>query len=311
MEPYESHPSIDPAPVDESIEKLSALLDGELDSSALLDLEQLAVDTDTTIDALSVDLAASKSAITELGSDPAPSNLRAQHIGAALDAMDSPEVMSLAAARVPRPTDDQAKTATSQRLNDRLRRLTAVAAVVAVVAGFGFLSLQGLNRSGSDSDEAASSSDDSTASAATLERATAGGSSDDGSSGDDALADGVDGAQMEEASDDSSSAAPESNDATDFTQTEIPVPMIADDIALPDLTLSELPEELLERSSVPAGSTAPVVEPVCLEAAAQVVPEAQIVEGISVRQGGANFELVVLVNQELLVFELPQCVQVD
>ncbi|MFW2380534.1 MAG: hypothetical protein ACN4GZ_02160 [Acidimicrobiales bacterium] len=310
MEPYESHPSIDPAPVDETTEKLSALLDGELDSSELLDLEQLAVDTDTTIDALSVDLAASKTAITELGSDPAPSNLRVQHIGAALDAMDSPEVVSLSAARVQRQTEDRTKAAKAQRLNDRLRRLTAVAAVVAVVAGFGFLSLQGLD--GSDDDEAASSSDDSTASAATLERATAGGSSDDGSSGDDALADEVDSTQMAEESDDSSSEAPESNDAADFTQAEEPVPpLVADDIALPELTLSELPEELLERSSVPAGSTAPVVEPVCLEAAAQLVPEEQIVEGIAVQQGGSNFELVVLINQELLVFELPQCVQVD
>jgi hypothetical protein len=299
---------IDPPEVDDITQRLSALLDGELEGTELIDVEQFAVDNETTIDTLSADLAASKSAVAALTSVPVPVSTRSRHISAALDEMDAPEVKSLAAARAQRRTGDLMGQARAQQLNSRLRRLTAVAAVVAVVGGIGFLSsLGGLGRSDS-SDEAATSSDEAFDAAATAER-DAVGSSDDGASGDGPLADDPDQtlSAAEEASDNSAPSG--ADDAVQSGPVE-PI-VVSESVDLADATLFELPDDILQRSSIAPGSAAPVIAAVCFDAAAQVVPADEIVEGIIIQQGGSEFELVILINEELLVFELPQCAQVD
>jgi len=212
------------------------------------------------------------------------------HIGAALDAMEMPEVKSFAAARADR----------AQRLNNRLRRLTAVAAVFAVVGGIGLLSVQG-GFGGSD-DEAATSSDDAAESAAMSERNQ---SADDSASDD---GDSFD-ASAEEAFED---AAPSEAGDTGLAQSAPPEPIsVPEAFDLADATLFDLPADVRQRSSIASGSSAPVNEAVCFDAAAELVPQEEIVEGIIIEQAGSEFELVVLINEELFVFELPECVQVD
>jgi negative regulator of sigma E activity len=299
---------IDPPEVDDITQRLSALLDGELEGTELIDVEQFAVDNETTIETLSGDLAASKSAVAALSSAPVQASTRSRHISAALDEMDAPEVKSLAAARAQRRTDDLMRQARAQQLNNRLRRLTAVAAVIAVVGGIGFVSTLG-GLSGSDSsDEAATSGGDAFDTAASVER-DATGSSDDGAGGDGSLAGDPDQtlSAAEESYDDSAQSG-----ADDAVQSGPAEPIVvSESVDLADATLSELPDEILQRSSMAPGSAAPVIEAVCFDAAAQVVPGGEIVEGIIIQQGDSEFELVILLNEELLIFQLPQCVQVD
>ncbi len=308
MNSPDPHSPIDPPRVDETTEKLSALLDGELDASELIDLEQFAVDHDATIQSLSAELAASRSALAALASAAAPSASKAQHLAAALDAMDSPEIKSLAAARAGRRSAEAVRYAKAQRLNERLRRLTAVAAVVVVVGGLGVVSLQGGFGGSDSSDESAVSGDDGGGSAGTQERSAQGGVDDDGAS------DGLSAASSEamDELDHAASDEPGANDATDFSQAAPLEPLlIADGFDLSNATLTDLPDNVAARSSISPDSTAPVNEALCYEAASQLVQPEQIVEGITVRQGAAEFELVVLIDGELLVFELPECLRID
>jgi hypothetical protein len=302
MNSPDSHSPIDPPEVDETTEKLSALLDGELEAS-----EQFAVDHETTIQDLSAGMAASKSGLAALASTPAPSAARSQHLARALDEMDSPEVRSLAAARSSRRLGDAMQLVKAQRLNECLRMLSAVAAVVVVVGGLSVVSLQG-GLGGSDSaDESAVSVDDSSTTAALQERSIQGGVADDGASDDSTAA-------ASESMDELADAAgdqPEANDADLSQSAQVEPLQIAPGFDLTNATLSDLPDYASARSSISPNSTAPVNEAVCYDAAARVVEEERIVEGIAVQQGGVEFELVVLSDGELLVFETPGCVRVD
>ncbi len=308
MNSPDSHSPITPPEVDETAAMVSALLDGELDSSELVDLEQYAVDHETTIQDLSAEMADAKNALAALASVPAPTAFRSEQLAAALVAMDSPEVKSLAAARAGRGSDGILRQANAQRLNDRLRRLTAVAAAMAVIGGVGFLSLQGGFGGSDDADEAAVSGDDSGGSAVALERSTQPGVADEGA-GDSEMA------EASEALEESKVPASDengANDTTDFSQSGPLGPLeIVDGFNLADATLSDLPADVAARSSMSPDSTAPANEALCFAAAVQLVSADQIVEGIAVQQSGVEFELVVLIDGELLVFELPQCVQVD
>ncbi len=299
-----NQPGTEPSIVDPVDELLSALTDGELPSDELIKLEEFAVDNDHTLDQLTAPFHATKSELSALLGKPAPSGLMSAHLAAALDAMDEPEVVSLAAARATR-TKAGEQLNRSERLNRRLRQMSAVAAGFVVVAGVSLIALQGGIGGSDDSAVESAASDD--GSTETTEASASGG--DDAifaeMAADDAMEEGE---AIETAADEDTAiqSAPSSLDDTYSLSTATP--------AIQDLTLDQLSEEtglnrldLLE-ARVQESATAPV----CLAAAMDSgIDEAQIQRGIVVQKDDIRYELIVLSTEELRVFELPECVQID
>ncbi|NNF54474.1 MAG: hypothetical protein HKN03_08530 [Acidimicrobiales bacterium] len=132
-----------PDPVSRIEELLSAMADGELTPAELLELEEAAVATNSTVQEMAVPFhegqALAAASVLDLRSPPA---LRHQQLRSAVDQLDQPEVASLAGAR--------ATLASKQHhQRRRMQRLSSVAAALVVVAGIGIIGSQ-LGGSGSD-----------------------------------------------------------------------------------------------------------------------------------------------------------------
>lgn len=139
-----------PAPVNRVDELLSAMVDGELTPSELLELEETAVRTNTTVQEMAAPFHEGQSLAAESVLDlRPPSALRHQQLRNALAQLDQPEVASLGAARA-----TLEKKQHHQRR--RMQRLSSVAAALVVVAGIGILGSQ----LGGSGDETASSSEE-------------------------------------------------------------------------------------------------------------------------------------------------------
>lgn len=312
---------IEPDEVDAIDEQLSALADGELHGDEMVDLEQYAVDADTTLENLLHPIESVRSSLSATLDEPAPAANRMAHLSAALDQMDSPEVASLAAARVDRRSSEQAQLEKSQRLNQRLRRLSAVAAAVAVLGGIGLLALQ--PRGGDDtaavgsaesddaaSDDGAASFDTEAARENEASATTTTRSFDD----DDAMSDEDDGAMSDDAmeGDAMSDDAMEEADPAAVDLAESPTLFsVPDDIELQGLNLDELAavgDSTVEQLRTDAEAN----ELQCpVEAFAADQNSIGIDRAILVEQAGELFELVVLADEQLLVFTLPDCVLFD
>lgn len=182
----------DPAPIERRHELLSAMVDGELSGDELVELEQLAVDEGTTLDAMAGDYQRVHDALSgSILVFRAPSDLRTQHLAVALDAAEDTGVVSLAAARADRLLLRRADGAR------RLQWLGGVAAAAVLVTGIGLAA--GVGRGGDASEQAGTAARDgdtaelsrdsepTTASAATEELRAE--STNDGSSADAFAAD--------------------------------------------------------------------------------------------------------------------------
>ncbi len=189
-----------PAPVGRIEELLSAMVDGELTPAELLELEETAVATNSTVQEMAAPFhdgqALAAGSVLYLHSPPA---LRHQQLRNALAQLEQPEVASLAAAR--------AKLADKQHhQRRRMQRLSSVAAALVIVAGIGII---GSQLGGSGSDEAAS---DEESAAVTLNRelsddfAGGGTAADDGASSDGEMA------EMAQAPQDNSLSSPTASD---------------------------------------------------------------------------------------------------
>ncbi len=297
-----NHSGREPQEVDPIDQMLSALSDSELGSAELLELEEFAVENDQTLDQLSAPFHSTKARLGELIDEPAPAGLREMQLATALDAMDEPEVVSLAAARATRA--DELKR--SQKLNQRLRQLSAIAAGFIVVAGISVIALQS-GIGGGDDSALESAATGEAATETTVEASSEPEADSSATETAEAMSDEAFDDAMEEADDAmEEEAGPTLSAAAPFVlNTPTPVE---------DLTLEELGaesgldrDEILQRSAEQDSA-----DPQCLEQALASGLDLDLVQRVlTVDQAGTLFEVFVLSTEDLQVFELPDCVQID
>ncbi len=151
---------------------MSGLVDGEVTTEELTELEELAVATDTTLDVMTADLHELRSSIARSMNDVAPPDgLRKAQLSVAVDAIATPHVDRVAPVRAVK----RHRFASPWATPGRLQWAGSIAAGLLVVAGIGFVGVTAGRGSDQDSagggDETASepSVPDSSESVASLE----------------------------------------------------------------------------------------------------------------------------------------------
>lgn len=145
-------PQMDPLAVDRHELLLSGLVDGEVTTEELTELEELAIAKGTTLDVMTADFHAVRGSIAESVIDTqVPEGLRNAELSMALDEVMTPPIEQLAATRAAKRHRFSSPWLTA----GRLQWAGSIAAGLLVVAGIGFIGANATR--GADEDSAASS----------------------------------------------------------------------------------------------------------------------------------------------------------